>query len=174
MGQRDFASPPPTTLSTKHFPFPHHLRHTFHDVSKKNFISGGVGGQFTPFFRKNRIFYGFCYLSIIKKIRLFCAAPPEFITGPILTILGFKWPLKNGPVPFQEKIEVFKMLHCKKCSSFSDDVILRARQIEIFSGSLKSFENQPLLCRYLLICLYRLLILQHSVEDGQYQAFLLF
>ena len=47
------------------------------------------------------------------------------------------------------------MLHCKKCSSFSDDVILRARQIEIFSGSLKSFENQPLLCRYLLICLYR-------------------
>ena len=66
---------------------------------------------------------------LLKKIRLFCAAPPEFITGPILTILGLKWPLKNGPVSCQEKIEVFKMLHGKKCSSFSDDVILRARQI---------------------------------------------
>ena len=29
------------------------------------------------------------YISL-KKIRLFCAASPEFITGPILTILGFK------------------------------------------------------------------------------------
>ena len=113
-------------------------------------------------------------LHLFKKIRLFCAAPHELIIGPILTFLGLKWPLKNGPWSCQEKIEVFKMLHGKKCSSFSDDVILRARQIEIFSGSLKSFENQPLLCRYLLICLYRLLILQHSVEDGRYQAFLLF
>ena len=43
-----------------------------------------------------------------------------------------------------------------------------------FLAFLKSFENQPLLCRYLLICLYRLLILQHFVDDGQYQAFLLF
>ena len=32
-----------------------------------------------------------------KKIFIFCAAPPEFITGPILTILGLKCPLKNGP-----------------------------------------------------------------------------
>ena len=61
---------------------------------------------------------GVSAISIIKKIRLFCAAPPEFITGPILTILGFKWPLKNGPWSYQEKIEVFKMLHCKKCSYF--------------------------------------------------------
>ena len=67
-----------------------------------------------------------------KKIRLFCAAPHELIIGPILTFLGLKWPLENGPWSCQEKIEVFKMLHCKKCSSFSDDVILRARQIEIF------------------------------------------
>ena len=29
-------------------------------------------------------------MNLIKKIRLFCAAPPEFIIGPILTILGFK------------------------------------------------------------------------------------
>ena len=49
-----------------------------------------------------------------KNIFIFGAAPPERFTQPILTLLGFKWPLKNGPWSCQEKIEVFKMLHCKK------------------------------------------------------------
>ena len=40
--------------------------------------------------KKKKLLLNFNSKSIIKKIRLFCAAPPEFITGPILTISGFK------------------------------------------------------------------------------------
>ena len=74
-----------------------------------------------------------------KKIRLFCAAPHELIIGPILTFLGLKWPLKNGPVPLQEKIEVFKMLHCKKSNFRLDLPVSYARKIMIFSDVPEKF-----------------------------------
>ena len=54
-----------------------------------------------------------CTYLFKKKIFIFCAAPPELITKPILTILGLKWPLKNGPKSMHQKCEIFKVLHCE-------------------------------------------------------------
>ena len=49
------------------------------------------------------------FLYLFKKKQLFCGAPHELINRTnFYVFLGFKWPLKNGPVPFQETIEVFK------------------------------------------------------------------
>ena len=58
-------------------------------------------------------------LSITKKVRLFCAAPPEFITGLILTISGFKWPSKNGSWSYQEKLRFSKCFIVKNAVLFS-------------------------------------------------------
>ena len=80
-------------------------------------------------------------ISLLKKIRLFCAAPHELIIGPILTFLGLKWPLKNGPWSYQEKIEVFKMLHCKKCNFYFNLPVSYARKIQIFSGVPEKFSK---------------------------------